>query len=167
MSVPPFSTPDSVKERVLANLAAVLATIKVENGYSQDVKSVLRFRRGVFDLPDFPSLMVIGLRERKKRHIGAPPRTDVELDVEIQTIHAHAPVDESETAHNALIRDIETCVMRDTGRGTGPDGQRNAIDTEVVETEFDVVAVGQPHCVSTVTLLVKYRHSMYDPTQAY
>lgn len=167
MAVPPFSTALSVKERVMANIQTTLAGITTAAGYSQDVKAALRFRKDIYEIPEFPTLMVIGLRERKKRHIGSPARSDVELDVEIQTVHSAAPESESETIHNALIRDIETALMADVGRGTGPGGQRNAVDTEVTETEFDVVAISQPYCVSTITLVVRYRHSLLDPTQAY
>lgn len=159
--MPTFSTTLSVKERILANIKTTLEGITVAAGYGNTIAKVLRFRIAGWQTQEFPTLMVVGVKEDKRAIEGGPARMNVELTCEVQAILTNDPVNDAETAHNLLLRDIETALQVDVQRGG------IARDTTITGTDFEVVEAETPYCISTVSIQVKYTHGRQDPTQAY
>lgn len=156
-----FSQTKSTKERILENIKTTLEGIKIANGYANDVQKVVRFRIAGWQTLEFPTIMVVGVKESKKGIEGGPSRMDTDLTVEIQSIYTNDPVDDSEEKHNLLLRDIEAALQVDVQRGG------NARDTTVVGTDFEVVEAQVPYCVSTLTAVVRFQHGREDPTRAF
>lgn len=156
-----FSQTKSVKERIIENLVSTLQGITTGNGYSHTVQKVNRFRIAGWQAVEFPTLMVIGVKEDKKPIEGLPARMECRLTFVVQCICTNDPVADSEELHNLLLRDIEAAIEVDVKRG------ENARETTVLGTDFEVVEAQTPFAVSTLTGEVRFQHGRQDPTLAY
>jgi hypothetical protein len=146
--------PDSIREKILANLKAALEGITAANGYNYTVNRVDRIRSNPINHPVYPSINI--WEQGMESEIDPKGFNTKKLDLVLELWTIAGGEDLSQVI-NKHLADVEKAVVTDTTRGG------NAIDTwytgdEVLLTNGDQLMIGA-YCFITV----KYRTNFFDP----
>lgn len=145
---------DSVREKIVSNIATVVGNITVVSGYAFDIKQVFRVPQNPFEMTDYPFSLVVDSTESKTD--GDPAQfTQCKLRVEIITWMHHT----ENFAKEVLIgmAEIEKSLYLDQTRGGF------AIDTTAVDNELYISEMAMPLGGFRIGVEILYRHRIGDP----
>lgn len=154
---------DTVREAILKNRAALLATITVANGYDNTVQLVQRFKQAGQKKAKTPLLLLgAGHEEAALGNCSPIQMTDKHMDVHVGIIHRLAATDTSnaDEVMNSLLGDVEKAWTTDVTCGG------HALDSHLTSSDPIAVEEGEPDLMQLMTFEVSYRHRMTDPKTA-
>jgi hypothetical protein len=148
------------RENILGNIKTVLETIKVANGYNNDINSVQRWRQHGNSLRQVPCVVInAGSEERSP---GPNPlvtcKFSVYLDVWVRQDENDA--NPTDTILNSLLGDVDKALMLDYTRAG------YARDTQILSIMPFETTEGQPHAGLTIEVEVHYKYYQNDPQQS-
>ena len=151
---------DSIKELIMRDVMAALATISQANGYGNDIGKIERWQAVGMDQHASTILEVKqGGDVPREGFLGIDART---LSVKIFVKVRHDPdVDglATDVVTNALEADIHKALMADRPRGGLADRTVFALSDE------NELEEGAGRVIKALEYLVEYRHSLTDVTQ--
>lgn len=153
---------DSVREQIMKHIQATLEAITVENGYSNQLRSVQRFRQDGQELANLPAAILIEGSDDVESS-GPLELTSRALVVSVVLIQQQDTEVDSKSASelmNSLIADVQTAMQVDHRRGGV------ALDTTEIGIGEMNVEEGQPELVQSIAYRIAYRHERRDPTRA-
>lgn len=149
--------PDTIRERIFQNIESVLATIRIVNGYDNDIQSVQRWRQNGNTLKDVPAVIVSAGTERNEDKPFPLTTCNVSVFLDLWIRENESSVQGTEILLNSLLGDIKKALKIDIARAG------NAIDTNFGDTlPFETVE-GEAHAGLVIEVLIKYRHLQTDP----
>jgi len=151
----------SVREQIIANIATALGDITTGNGYENTLVSVQRFMQGGLTVAQVPTAVVNFEDERKSQ--GPTERADCELSISIDLFAVHdqdVVSGSTATVVDSLAADVEKAVMVDPTRG----GLARTCEIESIHPFR--LAESQPYVGATVSVRIRYQHSITDPYTA-
>lgn len=153
---------DSVREQIMKHVQATLEGITVENGYTNTLRSVQRFRQDGQELANLPAAILIegGDDVDLNGPLELTSRTMTVSVVLIQQQDTDVDAQSASELMNSLIADVQRAMQVDHRRGGV------AIDTTESGIGDMNVDEGQPELVQTIGYRIAYRHLRNDPTQA-
>lgn len=149
---------DSVRELIVKDIVAVLATVTIANGYSITFNAVERMLQSG-QTAQAPLAYVI---EGDDEVTGEYPLGAVSRDFSVGIV-VMIQQDESEDARsaseamNAVIADVQKALQLDARRG------EKAVNTEEIAVSAIEADEGLPILRATIGYRVKYRHARVDP----
>lgn len=155
--------PETVRERILANLKTTLEAIKIADGYNFDFTSqtVQRWSMHGNKLTDLPAVVISPGNEEERSLPNAFEECYLTVFLDVFFVNAEGDAVSTDTYLNRLLGDIKKAVLLDHTRGT------DAIDTDVSGiTPFETTE-GQPFAGIIIELTIRYRHVRLDPTAKY
>jgi hypothetical protein len=154
---------DSVKEKLFQELAKMLRTITVVNGYENDVLKVYEEVIPLGQISEFPALVIDQGRDTTR-----PARTTGMLEFEV-TVFLDCFMPESDAPQRLLRKmeqDLQRLFYRDlytAGRGYSING--TAFEVKWVGSEPFGTRAEAPNNAMTVELLVSYHQNIIDATK--
>jgi hypothetical protein len=144
---------DSVREKILDNLASTLTAIAPPS-YASTVATVKRFE-GPFEITSYPGICIV-------------PGQETTDDTRISILSHELPVtlvlavydSQWREILNKLLADVRVAVLADWTRGG------NALTTRVTNQEVVDSSPSQPIALAQMDLVVLYRTLYADPTVA-
>lgn len=159
IAAPAQGNATSVRERVVADLAAGLALISQANGYQNDVVDVTREPVGPWSFEALPGVSIVEAAESKSEPM--PGVILCELSIVVLGWDHNADDQEALAQDvNNLLGDIKNAVLADPRRGG------EALTTSVVHNAQNVSDVPRPYGGHELGVEIKYRHGRQDPTVA-
>lgn len=157
---------ESVRERIIKHVQATLETVTVENGYSNTLRSVQRFRQQGQVLAVMP--VAVLMESGDDTDLNGPQvgsgslisRTLTMAVVLIQQQDTDTDARSASELMNSLIADVQKAMQVDYSRGG------LAINTEEAGIGEMDVEEGQPELVQTIGYRIRYRHQRTDPSIA-
>ena len=146
----------------MKHVQATLESVTVENGYSNTIRSVQRFRQDGQELANLPAAILIegsddvesnGPLELTSRAMQLSVVLVQQQDIEVDAKSASEIM-------NSLIADVQTVMQVDHTRGGV------ALDTTEIGIGEMNVEEGQPELVQSIAYRITYRHERNDPTRA-
>lgn len=146
----------------MKHVQATLEGITVENGYTNTLRSVQRFRQDGQELANLPAAILIegGDDVDLNGPLELTSRTMTVSVVLIQQQDTDVDAQSASELMNSLIADVQRAMQVDHRRGGV------AIDTTESGIGDMNVDEGQPELVQTIGYRIAYRHLRNDPTQA-
>lgn len=147
----------TVRENIMANIATVLATITVANGYANTVGSVQRWKQNGNPLTTVPAIII---HEGAESNEDKPdPLTNCHLSVYL-ALYIRESEDAAAgtgTTLNSLLGDIVKALKVDITRGGYA-----ADTTKKGDAPFEVVE-GEAYAGLVIELDIHYRYKQTDP----
>jgi len=157
--------PDSILELISQNMLATLNTIRVSNGYSQDITFARPLRKGRQPDNDTGVLFITDLAEHPDQDVSNQlQRFIVQYEIEIYLFYSEydlTPVDQEKAN---IFADICKALYIDAQRGAPSDAHSPhlALDTQVTGMENFFDADGGFEGM-TINVLVDFRVFRNDP----
>lgn len=154
---------DTVRELILKNRAALLATIAVAAGYDNTVQLVQRFKQAGQKKAKTPLLLLGAGREEAELGNCSPiEMIDKHMDVHVGIIHRLPPTESrpGDEVLNSLMGDIEKAWTTDVTCGG------YALESHLASSYPIAVEEGEPDLMQLMVFEVYYRHRMTDPKNA-
>lgn len=153
---------ESVREKIMQHIQDTLEWITVENGYSNTLRSVQRFRQDGQELANLPAAILIEGSDDVESN-GPLELTSRSLMVSVVLIHRQDTDTDARAASelmNSLLADVQRAMQVDHTRGGV------ALDTTEIGIGELNVEEGQPELVQSIAYRIAYRHERRDPTRA-
>jgi len=151
---------ETVRERILQNIKAVLEGITIANGYNFDFtpETVQRWTMHGNRMVDLP--MVVISPGDEDENSSPNPFEECVLTVYLDAFFMNDENDSvsTDTYLNRLQGDIKKIILQDPTRGG------EAIDTDILGTTPFETTEGQPYAGIIMEIRVRYRHLRTDPT---
>lgn len=149
---------DSIREKIVKNVVSALQAITIANGFDVDVAAVLRFRRGILQVNEFPTLLVnVEGEDIVPGPVGLNPIGTYTSDMRIVIacyIRQHETTAEEA---NKLLANVQKKLMEDSTRGG------DAVDSNFTSSEDFIDDESEPRGGVSLVLEVKYRFLRKDP----
>lgn len=149
--------PDTIREKIFQNVESILNTIRIVNGYDNDLANVQRWRQNGNTLKDVPAVIVSAGSERNEDKPFPLTTCNVSVFLDLWIRENESSTQGTEILLNSLLGDIKKALKIDITRGG------NAVDTNFGDTLPFETAEGEAHAGLVIEVLIKYRHLQTDP----
>jgi len=149
--------PDTVRENIFLNLENALNTIRVINGYDNDIQSVQRWRQNGNNLKDVPAIIVNSGPESNEDKPFPLTKCNLTIYLDLWVRQNESSTEGTDILLNSLLGDIKKALKVDITRGG------NAVDTKFGDTVPFETVEGEPHAGLVIEVLIEYRHQQTDP----
>ena len=150
----------TIREQILENIKSTLETIRVANGYANDIASVQRWLQKGNTFRLIPCIIINAGPEEIEQTPNplVTCRLVVYLDIFIR--QEETDTASTDTVLNRLLGDIAKALMVDYKRG-------GFAENTVIKSNMTFEAVeGQPNAGIVVELEIIYQHLITDPEQS-
>ena len=155
--------PDTVREKIFADLVTALSAISVAGGYDNDITSVERWNMNGNNKANVPAIIINSGPEKSddgKAYDLTHCLLTVFLELWVGKNETESAATPTDKLLNSLLGDVKKALAVDVTRGG------NAVDTEITDVESFETIEGQQHAGLIITVEIEYRHKQQDPQVA-